>query len=434
MQIGADHLRIGSEGPNGYAMTQVRLSQLLGSGRHGMVFMGAQRIADGERIVAVKIPSSPNGLDHEREALMLLQHRNIVSLLDVPLSNGALVLEHCDLGTLAAHLTEHALTLGELRWMFDAILPALEHIHTAGWIHGDISPGNIGMRTMEGPVLLDFATARPADGSPIDEGTAEFAGPLRYADPRLDIRCLAATAVAALGASERWDHSTKLVQDELSALIQRCDADQTAGVDDLAAVARNLLPKQPTGPAPRRLSGGGPGISTISTTTRAFGPRPARESVGSSEQSTHTPQLLLIVVLAIIGAAFSWELAVDQTPRTSNEAGRAKSATLLLERTAQQTLEQARATWNGDTGVITLATASDSVTHLAVGERGDLAAIGDWSCDGTETLGVYRPTTGNWFAFDSWEHDSTAVPTVLDRGNRLTVASDHHGCATPVVR
>ena len=431
MQIGADHLRTGSEGPSGYAMAQIRLSQLLGSGRHGMVFSGAQRIGDGERAVAVKIPRSPKGLDHEREALMLLQHRNIVSLLEAPLSNGTLVLEHCDLGTLAHHLAEHALTLGELRWMFDAILPALEHIHTTGWIHGDISPGNIGLRTLEGPVLLDFATARPADGSPIDEGTAEFAGPLRHADPRLDIRCLAATAVAALGASERWDHRTKLVQDELSAIIHRCDAGQTAEVDDLAAVARNLLPKQPTGTAPRRLSGGEPDIST---TTRAFGPRPAPESVGSSEQSTNTRQLLLIVVLALIGAALSWELAVDDTPQTSNTSGSTESVPLLLERTAQQTLEQASATWDGDTGVITIATPSDSVIHLAVGERGDLAAIGDWSCDGTETLGVYRPTTGNWFTFDSWEHDSTAVPTALDRGNRLSVASDQHGCATPVVR
>jgi hypothetical protein len=133
--------------------------------------------------------------------------------------------------------------------------------------------------------------------------------------------------------------------------------------------------------------------------------------------------------VAIVG-----ELAGEGSPRAVDPAPVAESETLMVERTAQETLAQAHATWDSDTGVITLAAPSGSIIHLAVGEPGDVAAIGDWSCDGNETLGVFRPTSSNWFVFDSWDHDSTAVPTVLHRGDRLSVVSDGNGCATPIVR
>jgi len=431
MQLGLNnpHVEIGDPGRR--PTPQIRLSQLLGSGRHGMVFMGTQKIGERDRDVAVKIPCAPRSLDHERAALMRLRHRNIVALLDGPLANGALVLEHCDLGTLADHLCEHVLTVGELRWMFDALLPALDHIHRTGWIHGDISPGNIGLRMVEGPALLDFASARPADGSCIDEGTPEFAGPLRRADPALDIRCLAATAVTALGAADRWDHRKKLVQEELAALIQRCDAAELVGVDDLAVVLRDLPPRTPPGQARRRMSGGG---SDQSTTTRAFGPRPAPEPIRRSEHPTRRRPWVLVLAGALMTGAIVAEFMTGGSARSGDAASSTEPATLMVERTAQETLAHAEATWDSSTGVITLETASGLATRLAAGKPGDLAAIGDWSCDGTETLGVYRPTSGNWFTFDSWEQDSLAVPTMLDRGDRLTVVSDGNGCATPIVR
>lgn len=431
MQVGFDahHSRTQESGEEPPA--RIRLSELLGSGRHGMVFRGEQRIGDDERAVAVKIPGSPGGLDHERSALMLLRHRNIVTMLDRPLPNGALVLEHCDLGTLADHLADHALTLGELRWLFDALLPAVEHIHETGWIHGDISPGNIGVRTVEGPVLLDFATARPADGSFIDEGTAEFAGPLRIADPRLDIRCLATTALAALGASDRWDHKKRLVRDELSNLVQRCDESEPVDLHDLAAVTRDLPSKKPTGLAPLHAAGGGP---ESSTTTRAFGPRPAGELVSLPDQTAWKQRWILVVVVALIAGAICWELAPERNRPIDIRVDPTQAPTPIVEHTAQETLEQGAATWDSVTGVISLETTTESVTRLAVGERGDVAAIGDWSCDGTKTLGIYRPATGNWFVFDSWDNDSSAVPTLLDRGDHLLVRTDGDGCAVPLIR
>src|SRR5206468_1966451 len=37
-----------------------------------------------------------------------------------------------------------------------------------------------------------------------------------------------------------------------------------------------------------------------------------------------------------------------------------------------------------------------------LGEPGDQAVLGDWDCDGSTTLGVYRPDTGAAFVFDGW--------------------------------
>jgi hypothetical protein len=28
--------------------------------------------------------------------------------------------------------------------------------------------------------------------------------------------------------------------------------------------------------------------------------------------------------------------------------------------------------------------------------------LGDWDCDGTDTLGLYRPSTGEVYRFDTW--------------------------------
>lgn len=38
----------------------------------------------------------------------------------------------------------------------------------------------------------------------------------------------------------------------------------------------------------------------------------------------------------------------------------------------------------------------------AVGEAGDVVAVGDWTCAGTRSLALLRPRTGEMFAFAGW--------------------------------
>jgi len=407
----------------------LQLSELLGSGRHGMVFLGQHSDGIHTRRVAVKVPNNPAGLHHEGSALRRFRNPHIIQLIDGPLDSGALVLEHCDLGTLADRLAHRSLNASELRCLLDSMILALSDIHGAGWIHGDVSPANIGLRTGSGPVLLDFATARPSDGTAIDEGNAEFAGPLRRADQRLDVRSLAATALHALGESDRWDNTR--IQGQLALVIERCDGKDSVDLGDLAAVVCGVEAAMPSG-APR---GSSPTEVEAHQSTRTFGPRPevTTSSVEDSNSSTaiHLLQRLWMPTVALLVVAFvTSELLLGQT----SDGDWLGPAELTEELTASESLKEARAAWDAQAGVVTLPTL-DGSTRLAVGEAGDAAAIADWSCDGVETLGVYRPRSGSWFVFDSWLPDSSSGdPDQLQTDAELFVHLDSRGCARPVAR
>lgn len=399
----------------------LRLGQLLGSGRHGLVFGGTHGRGECRTDVAVKIPNLPGGLDDEGRALERFAHPAVVELLGGPLSNGALVLEHCDLGTLSDRLREGTLTTGEISTMARAIVPALQHVHEQGWIHGDISPANIGLRTNRGPALLDFATARRADGSPVAEGTAEFAGPLRQADPRLDVRAFAATLLAALGTPDRWDHRKRRVFEQLTDLLIRCDGAAAVDVAEILEITDASWPTANAG-----TSGGGPDVNQP---TRAFGPSPATAAAAANDETPRARVVAgvglsaIIVIALFLEVLSAFSLGSHEDPEVA----------LVREHPASHTLERAGAVWDQQTGVVTTADRSGRST-FAAGEPGDLAAIGDWNCDGVETLGVFRPSTGAFFAFDSWADRAVAQARHLGEGAHLVVRTDPTGCSVPVVR
>ena len=74
-----------------------------------------------------------------------------------------------------------------------------------------------------------------------------------------------------------------------------------------------------------------------------------------------------------------------------------------------------------------------------VGQPGDVPAVGDWDCDGTPTLALLRPATGEVFAFVEWatvDHDLTGDRLgVVEAGATLAVTDvDGDGCDDLVVR
>ena len=354
MTISSDELEANTHGFAVDTSTVLQLSELLGSGRHGTVFAGERSDGVCTRQVAVKVPNDPAGLRHEGVALRRFRNPHIIQLIDGPLGNGALVLEHCDLGTLADRLAQRSLTLNELRGLLDAMILALSYIHEAGWIHGDVSPTNVGLRSGSGPVLLDFATARPSDGTAIDEGNIEFAGPLRQADSRLDVRSLAATALHALGETDRWDNHKTRIQTGLATLIERCDENDSVDLAELAELVCGVEAAMPSG-AP----GGSSPITTEAhqQSTRTFGPRPegTTASVGHATSShiTYLVRRLWIPAVALLVVAFvASELLLDQT--SGDEWTR--PVELVEEFTASESLEEAGATWDVRAGVVTLST------------------------------------------------------------------------------
>lgn len=401
-----------------------------------MVFLAALGTGANTSPVAVKVPSRPGALDAEAEALQQFAHTHVVRLLDGPRENGALVLELCDQGTLADRLQKETLTPDETGELLAALVAALRSIHGHGWIHGDISPANIGLRSDEGPALLDFATARPADGVLVAEGTAEFAGPLRQADPRLDIRALAATALLGLGEPDRWDHRKRQTQEGLVALIDRCDDGTDVGLadlEDIAASASTTAPRTPRVGSSR----GGPAVNPP---TRAFGPPPmGGGSVDHVDQRASWQLALLVGAICLIA------LAIEFRPSANTTAG--DPARLVAEIPASATLSAADASWDSTTGVVTIEHDGER-QDFAAGEQGDLAAIGDWTCNGVETLGLFRPATEAWYVFSSWADGAVADISPIDVGwhhldtplvasgetHTLAVATHATGCDGPVVR
>jgi hypothetical protein len=81
--------------------------------------------------------------------------------------------------------------------------------------------------------------------------------------------------------------------------------------------------------------------------------------------------------------------------------------------------------------------AVDGVRY-AVGQAGDLLAVGDWDCDGRATVAVVRRPGGEVFLFPGWASEGTelVVPVVTTVPSPASVSVEDHdgdGCATLVV-
>jgi serine/threonine protein kinase/TPR repeat protein len=103
----------------------------------------------------------------EARTLARFDHPNIVRVLSVFEFNQTayMVMRFEEGETLAALLERrHALNESELMRILLPILDGLELVHNAGFIHRDIKPDNIHIRSDGSPVLLDFGSARYAAG------------------------------------------------------------------------------------------------------------------------------------------------------------------------------------------------------------------------------------------------------------------------------
>ncbi|MGH9074642.1 MAG: hypothetical protein ACRDZQ_11080, partial [Acidimicrobiales bacterium] len=91
-------------------------------------------------------------------------------------------------------------------------------------------------------------------------------------------------------------------------------------------------------------------------------------------------------------------------------------------------------------GLLTVRGPGEPTLRFAVGQPGDELLVGDWTCQGGETVALYRPRTGQVFLFDGWAGPSGALaPARVLRtgvvGGTPTVVPGRGGdCATVSVR
>lgn len=401
----------------------IHLSALLGRGRHGSVFVAHLGGGSDATTVAVKIPRSTERSFEEFEVLARFDHPNIVDVIARPLDNGSLLLEYCGGGTLAERLDERRFTATEARKLMARLVDGLGEMHEAGWIHGDVSPRNIAFRDDNTPVLIDFTTARLADGAPIEEGTDQFTGPIRVATAALDARALAATVLLALGDERNWDRADVRLRTQLSAVIDRADAGYPVVVEELLS----------TGPIGRPENGDESATRLRTGVTRSFGPEPPRDEHSDPERRVGGARsvlaLVAVAIVAVLGFGSEWLFAGSAGERVAATDGNDRGDQVVR---AATTMARSSASWDSTTGTLRV-DAGDEATSWQIGRAGDLAAVGDWNCDGVATLGVYRPSTGSWFAFDSWDEKSTsAAPEALDQNaSTLVVVVRPDGCAEP---
>ena len=149
-----------------------KLLQKLGEGGMGIVWV-AEQTEPVRRRVALKVIRAGmdsedilHRFDTERQALALMDHRSIATVLDagtsqagrpyfvMELVNGVPITRYCD---------EHKVPIRERLKLFGAVCQAIQHAHQKGIIHRDIKPANVLVAMQDGepvPKVIDFGVAK----------------------------------------------------------------------------------------------------------------------------------------------------------------------------------------------------------------------------------------------------------------------------------
>ncbi|MFN3254204.1 MAG: serine/threonine protein kinase [Ilumatobacter sp.] len=155
-------------------------------GRSGEVFRGVA--GDGTR-VAVKVYDRPDGAELEAARLRAVDHPNVVRAIDVGSTRERswLATQWHDGSTLARLLAEQApFDLDRTRRLVRRLAEALDSLHRAGVVHGDLSPNNVLVGPGDEITVIDLGSARTHDAAAVDETTGvDLVVTPRYAAPEV---------------------------------------------------------------------------------------------------------------------------------------------------------------------------------------------------------------------------------------------------------
>jgi hypothetical protein len=216
----------------------------LGRGGMGAVYLARHEATGREVGLKVMLPKAAAN-DNSRARFLreanvtsTLRHPNIAAMYDAGYAGGTFyfTLEYCAGGSLDRLVERRGgrLPVGEAVRLAVQVLQGLEHAHTAGVVHRDLSPSNI-LLTGEGPTLTakvcDFGLAKAFDQAGLSglTRTGATAGKpwflprqqvinFRNASPAVDVWALAATLYRCLTADYPRDFSR--ARDPWQAVLQ----------------------------------------------------------------------------------------------------------------------------------------------------------------------------------------------------------------------
>lgn len=401
----------------------------------------------------------------EAEALGAVDHPSIVRLLDVvPDGPGvALVLPYVGGGSLADRIARHpdGLMADEVVDVGRRLASGLHVAHEAGVIHRDVKPANILYDAEGQPLLTDFGAAlvRAADRNTAHGhsiGTAEYLDPAvaggAEPDAKADVYALgvvlyemlagrppfkAGTPLATMRAADQAAFvplatAVPMAPPRLVATIERAmsrdPADRHPTARDLDLdLTQALAPPAPTASDRPEAPDSG---------TRVFGPRPQRPARVFSEGSTRwwllaaalAVVVIPIVVLVVLRgggdpvAEPTVPVIVPTKPDAGSESGQPTSGAVSALPPAPC---DGVPTPEGD-GPVILGDLRGEGCGLPVRREGeqllvpdpdggpdrvyrlateDEVFLGDWDCDGIDTLAVYRPSEGVVSTFSAFPQE-----------------------------
>lgn len=388
-------------------------------------------------------------LQDEADVLAEVDDVHVIRIIEVIDDDGgpAIVMQYAAGGSLADLLaTGRRLTPGELVAVAAPVAQALASAHARGLVHGDVKPSNVLLTSDGQPLLADFGVARTVGGRAgrrTLEGTDHYVAPERLAgaapDGRADIYALGVLCARAVGSADR-------VPLRLAEVIERATHPDPRArflrAQDLAWSLRNAVDHDDIRPpAPPGESGGrGRGHDGGIGDTRRFGPRPPRPAPAGERRRRRWP----VRLAGALGVA-----AIAVTVGPSPRPVPSPAVDCPAPSSAQTSVPPGASFVDGDTDgdgcadrgywyvdparspslVLVVATAHrDRPMSFGIGLAGDVLVLGDWDCDGTDTLALYRPSTGEVYRYDAWP-SSGPLEARAELGHAVDAALrvDHEG-------
>jgi serine/threonine-protein kinase 11 len=126
-------------------------------------------------------------LEREIRLMRAFHHPNILKLHEVLYSRNErsvyLVLDYADLGSLGDFVREGIpISVEGIRSIMKQIVGALSYIHSRGFVHQDVKPGNILLMKDGRALLADFGIGQSFQSSSLVVGTPAFQAPEALAD------------------------------------------------------------------------------------------------------------------------------------------------------------------------------------------------------------------------------------------------------------
>src|SRR5439155_8098772 len=269
--------------PAGYAVQEYRIEKLLGVGGFGLTYLATDanlnlRVALKEYLpgdIALRgpdqsiLPSSSESAEDfmwgkrrfldESRTLASFRHPNIVRVMRFFEANGSayMVMEYVEGDALPDWIKpRRPLVEDQFAPIVGPLLDGLEAVHSSGYLHRDIKPGNVYIRDDGSPVLLDFGSARQKNAeltAIVSPGYAPFE---QYhtqgkQGPWSDIYALAGVMYWMITGNRPVEAAARVRQDAMPPAVQAADRERYRA-EFLAAIDWALAPNEDERPQSTR--------------------------------------------------------------------------------------------------------------------------------------------------------------------------------------